>query len=523
MGWFGSSDLSVRFGLILGGLILIVFIAGLIKVLYNKRRLAKNIKIEEHEKENSTQERLNVEELGEGDLFGIRAIERGFYGGVSQSRPSSPVQSMFGPPSADATDLSETSSNDESARGSSAASSSIRSSSSLSRLPSEISVPNSIKQKPSHLRLQPSNAEIRRSARPNLGGSYIPPSPIQEAHSQSKSDEKLTRLPYQGEVPRNYMFLAGQHGSVRSQSGSMHNSSAETSPNNPSNISKIPTPPASTEVFGFPPQFSQRARSTTPEEPTDSSSSSPSPELPFSSIAPSHRNSYQPTSFKGPDTNNKRRSYQPTHPSKPQSEQEFHTRTSVLDNSSSSHPRPLSEHPIGSTPQPRGRSTYNPYPSNPFNPHDAQHTQGHISRTNDSIRISRKSSQGQEHRHSRDRDQIYYDPTSAPSSRNRSGSVQGRSVNFDHSRESPFSNSNAISGNGSVKSHSSNESFSSASTDSSRDSSREGRGRGRGRSESESGDYEMDWRGRNIAGETIVEVLTPRSSRGPRFDASDSV
>lgn len=34
---------------------------------------------------------LNQREEGEGDLFGIRALERGFYGGVAQSRPTTPT------------------------------------------------------------------------------------------------------------------------------------------------------------------------------------------------------------------------------------------------------------------------------------------------------------------------------------------------------------------------------------------------------------------------------------------------
>lgn len=70
---------------------------------------------------------------------------------------------------------------------------------------------------------------------------------------------------------------------------------------------------------------------------------------------------------------------------------------------------------------------------------------------------------------------MHYDPTTGASSRNRSGSVQGRAVDFDRPRESPFSNSNAIV---SV---------------------------------------------RNRAEDMIVEVETPIMSRGRRVDASDLV
>lgn len=41
---------------------------------------------------------LNQREKDEGDLFGIRAIEAGFYAGVAQSRPTSRAGSVIGTP-----------------------------------------------------------------------------------------------------------------------------------------------------------------------------------------------------------------------------------------------------------------------------------------------------------------------------------------------------------------------------------------------------------------------------------------
>lgn len=59
------------------------------------RRLKKFSKKAELEAQGAREERveLNARELDEGDLFGIRAIQSGYFGGVAQSRPVSPVRS----------------------------------------------------------------------------------------------------------------------------------------------------------------------------------------------------------------------------------------------------------------------------------------------------------------------------------------------------------------------------------------------------------------------------------------------
>jgi hypothetical protein len=66
---------------------------------YNLARLKKLIKVQELEtgpKEDTVE--LNQREKDEGDLFGIRAIEAGFYAGVAQSRPTSRAGSVIGHP-----------------------------------------------------------------------------------------------------------------------------------------------------------------------------------------------------------------------------------------------------------------------------------------------------------------------------------------------------------------------------------------------------------------------------------------
>ncbi|MCJ1428092.1 hypothetical protein MMC29_006000 [Sticta canariensis] len=92
MGWFGSLQLAYKYAIVLGSLIVLVFVAGSIKILYNRRRLQKHIRLAaELEASGAQEERveLNARELDEGDLFGVRAIQSGYYGGVAQSRPVS--------------------------------------------------------------------------------------------------------------------------------------------------------------------------------------------------------------------------------------------------------------------------------------------------------------------------------------------------------------------------------------------------------------------------------------------------
>lgn len=88
--WFGDLDLAYKYSIVFGGLIALTMLAGACKVIYNHRRLKKHTKLEQLEAgKKDDQVELNVREKDEGDLFGIRAIEAGFYGGVHQSRPTS--------------------------------------------------------------------------------------------------------------------------------------------------------------------------------------------------------------------------------------------------------------------------------------------------------------------------------------------------------------------------------------------------------------------------------------------------
>ncbi|CUS07438.1 unnamed protein product [Tuber aestivum] len=94
MGWFGDLELGAKYGIILGSLVVLVFAAGFLKLFhirYQARKFNREAKAKAANEEGKTEHiALNQREEDEGDLFGIRALERGFTGGVAQSRPTSP-------------------------------------------------------------------------------------------------------------------------------------------------------------------------------------------------------------------------------------------------------------------------------------------------------------------------------------------------------------------------------------------------------------------------------------------------
>ncbi|KAF2028184.1 hypothetical protein EK21DRAFT_70334 [Setomelanomma holmii] len=96
--WFGDLQLAYKYIVVFCALLVLVFVAGLIKVLFDRRKykLSKKEELEAGPKEDTVE--LNQREKDEGDLFGIRAIEAGFYAGVAQSRPTSRAASVHGHP-----------------------------------------------------------------------------------------------------------------------------------------------------------------------------------------------------------------------------------------------------------------------------------------------------------------------------------------------------------------------------------------------------------------------------------------
>ena len=104
---------SMIFGILLG----VTILAGFAKVLYDRNkydlypnlqnqqliyflRLKKLTKVQELEAgRKEDQVELNTREKDEGDLFGVRAIEAGYFAGIPQSRPGSAAGSISGAPS----------------------------------------------------------------------------------------------------------------------------------------------------------------------------------------------------------------------------------------------------------------------------------------------------------------------------------------------------------------------------------------------------------------------------------------
>ncbi|KAJ8105649.1 hypothetical protein OPT61_g10048 [Boeremia exigua] len=97
--WFGDLQLAYKYIVVFLGLLALTMLAGFVKVMYDRRRLDKHVKKDAEAvaaKEDTVE--LNQREKDEGDLFGIRAIEAGFYAGVAQSRPTSRAGSIVGHP-----------------------------------------------------------------------------------------------------------------------------------------------------------------------------------------------------------------------------------------------------------------------------------------------------------------------------------------------------------------------------------------------------------------------------------------
>ncbi|KAF2629391.1 hypothetical protein BU25DRAFT_337460 [Macroventuria anomochaeta] len=97
--WFGNLQLAYKYIVVFLALLVLTILAGFVKLFFDRRKLQQHIKKDAETaavKEDTVE--LNQREKDEGDLFGIRAIEAGFYAGVAQSRPTSRAGSIVGHP-----------------------------------------------------------------------------------------------------------------------------------------------------------------------------------------------------------------------------------------------------------------------------------------------------------------------------------------------------------------------------------------------------------------------------------------
>jgi hypothetical protein len=132
-------------------------------------RLKKSAKTEQLEAgPKDDQVELNQREKDEGDLFGIRAIEAGFYAGVAQSRPTSRAGSVVGHPAMSSSTLVGGSVNSPLMKGTSANASVL----SLNLGPND-----SRRTSPPNMKLRPSEAELTGKHGAVDMSLQVPPSP----------------------------------------------------------------------------------------------------------------------------------------------------------------------------------------------------------------------------------------------------------------------------------------------------------------------------------------------------------
>jgi hypothetical protein len=224
------------------------------------RRLkkAKSTELEAGPKEDTVE--LNQREKDEGDLFGIRAIEAGFYAGVAQSRPTSRAGSVAGPPHMSTSTLVGGNANSPLMKG-------ISNSNNNSVLSLNLNATNNATKRasPPAMKLRPSEAEI--SGRRNHNGVdmalQVPPSPGHPRRAPSPTygdsdadSEGFTSPRSMSPNPQHYApvpktkvaYHEGDERATKSQIASFNNSPAVSptppAPRNPP-TARLPTIPGS--------------------------------------------------------------------------------------------------------------------------------------------------------------------------------------------------------------------------------------------------------------------------------------
>ncbi|KAL3418841.1 hypothetical protein PVAG01_09062 [Phlyctema vagabunda] len=494
MGGFADISLANKFGIILGILIFLTFVAGFVKVYLNRKRLIKATRQAGMEvAKGHNAEKYNAKKFMEGDLFGVRAIENGYFGGVAQSnsRPTSPaIEDPMSPKSISNMTVQPY----PPAKVYAKPISPIRAMSPSRRLlvTRPPRSPRLASLKPSPLRLQSRMADVEYGHQSLLNQSHEL-TPISAARSDFNSssaqsvssvdsrddwispldmhfDRPMTpnsplssrsygytpRLQFPEDDTKNPVFIIGQSETaemIKSQAAaaprnlieetmrSAGNSPTSYNPTGQPHSQKIQTP-----VFSlFPGNTSPRLQS--PRRPGTAQSSAP-PNKPSAEADP----------FANPDSD--------SYPSPPESGDERTKRRAGLRDSAvvvnqvlhygleqngMLSPRFDTDGNLGnpwssrsSDWDSRSPSADSRKPAETKRSESAASSSRSFSRTRDSIQsdISHARNESVESQRSRDRDVIHYDPTEQQ--RNRSESVQGRNVDFDYPRTNPFVDANAI-------------------------------------------------------------------------------
>ena len=155
----------------------------------------KKFKAQQHEEAGRKEDQveLNQREKDEGDLFGIRAIEAGFYAGIPQSRPTSRAGSFADSPAMSSTTLVGGGSLNTPKIQTHSMSSSVTSlplahTTDRSRDSDALPGDNSRRKSPPTIRLAPSHAEMNGRTNHNVAVNMslnVPPSPVLARGPQS--------------------------------------------------------------------------------------------------------------------------------------------------------------------------------------------------------------------------------------------------------------------------------------------------------------------------------------------------
>ncbi|CAN9337284.1 unnamed protein product [Alternaria alternata] len=235
--WFGNLQLAYKYVIVFLSLLALTILAGFIKVMYNRQKLkkAKQTELEAGPKEDTVE--LNQREKDEGDLFGIRAIEAGFYAGVAQSRPTSRAGSVMGDnPTMSTSTLVGGSVNSPLMKGQSA------NNSMLSLNLNANKEPNAKRVSPPTMKLRPSRLSL--DGRRNHNGAVD--MSLQRGFSASPRSMSPADLNRQQYAPALTVSHHTGDDGIRSQQGSYHNSPGQSptplSPHNPP-TAKLPSIP----------------------------------------------------------------------------------------------------------------------------------------------------------------------------------------------------------------------------------------------------------------------------------------